>query len=289
MAGFATSTRVPSSAAVVRLWTVPDTVHDAIARDRAAAVDANPSAAYANLEVDWPRTLHVLQHLAWMSSMSPTALAIVTGASGNLGRAVLARLATSGLSIASVEHSTLHLGEELVCSIDLADADSVSRAFAEASRRSGPLLAVVHTVGIYRGGRTLIDSPDADFLELYQTNVLTTLHVLQGALQLMQPQRQGRIAVVASSDALLGPAAHAAYAASKAAQLRVVESAAAEAKQYGIGINAILPGTMDTPQNRAAMPMADRSAWLQLSDVANVLAYLVSPESAAIHGQALRL
>jgi NAD(P)-dependent dehydrogenase (short-subunit alcohol dehydrogenase family) len=221
--------------------------------------------------------------------MSPTALAIVTGASGNLGRAVLARLSTTGLRIARVEHTSLHLDDELVCPIDLADSDSVGRAFAEASARSGPLAAVVHTVGEYRGGQTLVDTPDADFLELYRTNVLTTVHVLQAALKLMQPQRQGRIAVVAGSDALLGPAAHSAYAASKAAQLRVVESAAAEAKLHGIAINAILPGTMDTPKNRAAMPAADRSAWLQLSDVANVLAFLVSPESAAIQGQALRL
>ena len=221
--------------------------------------------------------------------MSNTDLAIVTGATGNLGRAVVTRLTAAGLRVASVERSSMHLGDELVCAVDLADSASVARAFAEASKRTGSLVAVVHTVGIFRGGHGVIDTPDAEFIELFQTNVLTTLHVVQGAMKVMQPQGRGRIAVVVSSDALLGPAERAGYAASKAAQLRVVESAAAEAALHGIGINAILPGTMDTPQNRAAMPQADRSSWLQLSDVANVLAYLVSPESAALHGQALRL
>jgi NAD(P)-dependent dehydrogenase (short-subunit alcohol dehydrogenase family) len=221
--------------------------------------------------------------------MSNTDLAIVTGASGNLGRAVVTRLHAAGLRVARVGRSSLELDDELVCAIDLADGASVAHAFTQLSERAGPLVALVHTVGVFRGGHTVIDTPDAEFLELFQTNVLTTLHALQGALKVMQPHRRGRIAVVVSSDASLGPAERAAYAASKAAQLRVVESAAAEAAVHGISINAILPGTMDTPQNRAAMPQADRSTWLQLSDVANVLAYLVSPESTALCGQALRL
>jgi NAD(P)-dependent dehydrogenase (short-subunit alcohol dehydrogenase family) len=69
----------------------------------------------------------------------------------------------------------------------------------------------------------------------------------------------------------------------------VVESAAAEARSFGVRINAVLPGTMDTPQNRATMPDADRSSWLQLHDVADVLTYLVSNGSAAVHGQAITL
>jgi NAD(P)-dependent dehydrogenase (short-subunit alcohol dehydrogenase family) len=221
--------------------------------------------------------------------MSNARLAIVTGANGNLGRAVVARLGESGLRVARVERSALHLGDELECKLDLADEPSVARAFAQTVERAGPLVAVVHTVGAFRGGSSLIDTSDADFVDLFNTNVMTTLHVLQAALKVMLPQKLGRIAVVASRDATSGAAQRAAYAASKAAQLRVVESAAAEAEPYGVAINAVLPGTMDTPQNRAAMPLADRSGWLHLRDVANVLAYLVSPESAAIQGQALRL
>lgn len=221
--------------------------------------------------------------------MDQRALAIVTGANGNLGSAVVTRLAAAGFRVARAERTHLRLEGAFEAPLDLGRAGSANAAFEALAAQTGPLLAVVHTVGIYRGGVSVVDATRAEFTELFETNVVTTLHVLQAALRIMLPQKRGRIAVVASSDALLGPAKHAGYAASKAAQLRLVESAAAEAKAHGVGVNAVLPSTMDTPQNRAAMPDADRSAWLQLSDVANVLAYLVSTESSALQGQALRL
>jgi NAD(P)-dependent dehydrogenase (short-subunit alcohol dehydrogenase family) len=221
--------------------------------------------------------------------MMPTPLAIVTGANGNLGSAVVARLTAGGWRVARVERNVMHLGEEFDLRLDFAEPESVTRAFAEAARRTGQLTAVVHTVGAFRGGKTLVDTPDSHFLELFQTNVMTTVHVLRAALAVMLPQRSGAIAVVASSDALAGGAERAAYTATKAAQVRVIESAAAEVKAHGIRINALLPGTMDTPQNRAALPDADTSAWLQLRDVADVLTYLVSGTSQAVTGQAIRL
>jgi NAD(P)-dependent dehydrogenase (short-subunit alcohol dehydrogenase family) len=219
----------------------------------------------------------------------PTPLAIVTGANGNLGSAVVARLTASGWRVARVERNVMYLGEEFDYRLDFAEPESVARAFAEATRRTGQLAAVVHTVGAFRAGKTLVDAPDNDFLELFQTNVMTTVHVLRAALAVMLPQRAGAIAVVSSDDARRGAAERAAYTASKAAQLRVIESAAAEAWPHGIRINALLPGTLDTPQNRAAMPDADRSSWLQLRDVADVLTYRVSSTSQAVHGQAIRL
>jgi NAD(P)-dependent dehydrogenase (short-subunit alcohol dehydrogenase family) len=221
--------------------------------------------------------------------MQRTPLAIVTGASGNLGSAVVARLTASGYRVARVERNVMHLAEEYDCEIDLSDRGSVSRAFAEAARRAGKLDAVIHTVGVFRGGRNVVEAEGSEFLELFQTNVMTTVNVLQAALPLMHAQREGSIAVVSSHDALRAAAGEAAYAASKAAQLRIVESAAAEAKSFGVRVNSLLPGTMDTPQNRSAMPNADRSSWLQLRDVAEVLCYLVSPAAAAIQGQALTL
>lgn len=221
--------------------------------------------------------------------MHRTPLAIVTGASGNLGSAVVSRLTASGYRVARVHRNIMQLAEEYDCEIDLSDRGSVKRAFAEAARRAGKLDAVVHTVGAYRAGASVIETEAADYEAMFQTNVTTTLHVLQAALPIMHEQREGSIAVVSARSALAGGQGHAAYAASKAAQLRVVESAAAEARSFGVRVNAVLPGTLDTPQNRAAMPDADRSSWLQLRDVAEVLCYLVSPAAAAIHGQAITL
>jgi NAD(P)-dependent dehydrogenase (short-subunit alcohol dehydrogenase family) len=195
----------------------------------------------------------------------------------------------SGYRVARVERNVMRLADEYDCELDMSDPSSVSRAFAEAARRAGKLDALVHTVGVYRGGRSVLELESSDYLDLFNTNVMTTVNVLQAALPIMHGQRAGSIAVVCSRDALAGAAGLSAYAASKAAQLRVVESAAAESKRFGVRVNALLPGTMDTPQNRAAQPDADRSSWLQLGDVAEVLSYLVSPAAAAVSGQALTL
>jgi NAD(P)-dependent dehydrogenase (short-subunit alcohol dehydrogenase family) len=220
--------------------------------------------------------------------MPDQALAIVTGANGNLGHAVVSRLVADGFRVAQVERTRILLDGAEVAELDLSNSASTRKAF-ELATRGAKLQAVVHTVGTFRAGAPLVDAADEEFTELFQTNVMTTLHVVQAALAIMQPQKSGRIAVVASLDALQGVAKRAAYGASKAAQLRLVESAAADVKGTPITLNTVLPGTMDTPQNRAAMPKADPSKWLKLEEVANLLAYLVSDAASGIHGQSIRV
>jgi NAD(P)-dependent dehydrogenase (short-subunit alcohol dehydrogenase family) len=214
---------------------------------------------------------------------------IVTGASGNLGGAVITRLVATGARVVAVERARVRYGDDVLAPIDLGRAELVQSAFASVAERLGGLDGIVHTVGVYQGGRSLLDTTTEDFTSLFQTNVVATANILHAALAVMLPQRRGQIAVVASADALSGAASRSAYSASKGAQLRVVESAAEEVRGRGITLNAVLPGTMDTPQNRAAQPTADRSSWLSLDAVAQVLVYLVSPSAAAIHGEAIRL
>jgi len=221
--------------------------------------------------------------------MTDPALAIVTGANGNLGAAVVTRLTADGFKVAQVERSRIVLDGTPITDVDLSDGASTRRAFSLVASRGLRLAAVVHTVGTFRAGAPITEAADQDFADLFQINVMTTVHVLQAALALMQPQNAGRIAAVASLDALEGVAQRAAYGASKAAQLRAIESAAADVRGTPITINAVLPSTMDTPQNRAAMPKADRSKWVSLEEVANVLAFLVSDASSGVHGQALRV
>ena len=216
-------------------------------------------------------------------------LALVTGATGNLGGAVMQTLQASGTRVVAVERAQVRFEGEVLAQVELADAASIAAAIAHVAQRLGPIDAVVHTVGTYRGGRSLLDTSSDDFVELFATNVLTTANVVRAALVHMLPRQQGQIAVVASADALQAVAGQSAYGASKAAQLRMVESAAAEIRGRGVTLNAVLPGTMDTAQNRAAMSDADRSRWVSLEAVAEVLAFLVSPAAAAIHGQAVRV
>jgi NAD(P)-dependent dehydrogenase (short-subunit alcohol dehydrogenase family) len=216
-------------------------------------------------------------------------VAVVTGASGNLGGAVVARLAAAGARVIAVERSRIRYRDEIICEVELGDSESTQNAFSALTDRFGRIDSVVHTVGTYRGGSGLIDTSDDDFTSLFATNVLTTANLLRAALRVMLAQGSGQIAVVASADALHAVAGNSAYGASKAAQLRMIESAAEELHGRAITLNAVLPTTMDTPQNRAAMPNADRSSWVGLQAVAEVLAFLVSPAASAIHGQAIRV
>lgn len=220
--------------------------------------------------------------------MTTKPLAIVTGADGNLGGAVVKRLTADGFRVAQFERAHVVVDGKQIAALDLTDAASTRNAFALATA-GAPLQALVHTVGTFRAGAALVEASDAEFLELFQINVMTTLHAVQAALATMLPQNAGRIAVVASLDAVTASAKRAAYGASKAAQLRMMESAAADVKGTPITLNTVLPSTMDTPQNRAAMPKADPSKWLKLEEVANVLAYLVSDAASGIHGQAIRV
>jgi NAD(P)-dependent dehydrogenase (short-subunit alcohol dehydrogenase family) len=216
-------------------------------------------------------------------------IAVVTGATGNLGGAVVARLEAAGARVIAVERNRVRSRDEIVCEIDLGNAESTRRAFTALTDRFGRIDSVIHTVGTYRGGPSLIDTPDDDFTSLFATNVLATANLLRAALRSMLAQGSGQIAVVGSVDAVHAAAGHTAYGASKAAQLRMIESTAAELRGQRVTLNAVLPTTMDTPQNRAAMPTADRSAWVTLDAVAEVLVFLVSPAASAIHGQAIRV
>ena len=222
--------------------------------------------------------------------MTTSPLMLVTGATGNLGRAVIAELEARGNRVLRVERTAIREGREHVCDIALDRDEAVERAFSRVAERYGAIDGVVHTVGVYRGGTSLLDVELDDFAALFATNTMTTVHVLRAALAHMLPRRSGRIAVVVSAGALAGGAGTAAYSASKAAQLRVIESAAAElGEEAGVTLNAVLPGTLDTPENRAANPSADPARWVRVERVAKLLAELVSPRGAVLHGQILKL
>jgi NAD(P)-dependent dehydrogenase (short-subunit alcohol dehydrogenase family) len=103
----------------------------------------------------------------------------------------------------------------------------------------------------------------------------------------MLHQSRGTIINVASRDGLAGSAGYAAYSASKSAVLRLTESLANELKVSNINVNCIMPGTIDTPQNRAAVPNGDYTKWVQPEAIADVIAFLASESSRAINGAAL--
>jgi NAD(P)-dependent dehydrogenase (short-subunit alcohol dehydrogenase family) len=225
-------------------------------------------------------------------------VAIVTGSVGNLGLATVQGLQAAGAKTVLVDRSDERLRENypdlidspdhlLAGGIDLTNPDSLARMVQSACDRFGRIDALVNTVGGYRGGKPVHETDLADWDFLFAVNLRTTLLCCRAVIPPMLRQGGGKIVNVASRDGLLGSAGYSAYSASKSAVLRLTESMAAELKHSNINVNCIMPGTIDTPQNRKAIPGADFSKWVVPEAITDVILFLISDAARALNGAAL--
>ncbi len=223
---------------------------------------------------------------------------IITGASGNLGLATAHAFQHAGAKTVLVERSTDLLKQNfpdltnspdhlLAGDVDLTDAGSVTGMVDQALNWFGRLDVLVNTVGAYRGGTPMHEEDLETWDFLLTLNLRTTLLTCRAVVPVMQRQGQGKIINVASRSGIFGEAGAAAYSASKGAVLRLTESMAEELKQSNITVNAVLPGTIDTPQNRQAMPDADHSTWVAPEAIAEVIFFLGSDAARAVTGAAV--
>ena len=147
---------------------------------------------------------------------------------------------------------------------------------------------MVHTVGGFASG-ALHEMPDQDWKRLCEDNLYAAFYLLRAVLAPMRDRRHGRIVVIGSLAAVQPQANLSAYVATKAALHALVQSAALENRDFGISINAILPGTIDTAANRAAMPAADPSRWLSPQKLAQLCTRLLQDPDGALTGALLPL
>ncbi|WP_376089390.1 SDR family NAD(P)-dependent oxidoreductase [Roseomonas sp. CCTCC AB2023176] len=222
---------------------------------------------------------------------------LVTGATGHLGRAVLADLDARGCRIAAMDRTGAPLEAVLadlpgaarhlpLAGHDLTDAASCGEAVAAAERHFGRVDGLAHTVGGF-AMTSVTEAGPAEWEAMFRLNLLGTANIFRAAIGAMRARRAGSLVAVGALAAISAPAMQAPYAASKAGVLRLVESAAAELRGDGIRVNAVLPTTLDTPVNRAAMPGADHSAWVQPAAVARVIGFLLSSDASGITGALL--
>jgi NAD(P)-dependent dehydrogenase (short-subunit alcohol dehydrogenase family) len=222
---------------------------------------------------------------------------LITGAAGNLGRAVSSKLAASGFRLALVDRTIESLdtvvaglpkdGEYLALpSIDLSDSAAATEMAAHVVKRFGVISGLVNTVGGFRTGPVIEEAVDQWQL-MMTLNAYVTLTTSAAVLPFMRNAGFGRIVHVSAAAGLKAGANQAAYAASKAAVIRVVESIAEEHRKDGITANCILPSTIDTPQNRADMPDAPTDSWVRPSAIAELIEFLVSEQSRVVTGSAI--
>ncbi|MFB2551969.1 SDR family NAD(P)-dependent oxidoreductase [Ensifer soli] len=220
---------------------------------------------------------------------------IVTGASGNLGRAVVAELLSAGANVLATGHDGHGLAGlaapesgrlETLGSIDLGDPAHCARVVAHCLATFGRVDGLANTVGGFDMGPVAPEGL-ALFDRLMEMNARTAYAISAAVLPAMQEAGHGRIVHVAAAPGLKAGARQSAYAASKAAVIRLTEAIAAENRDRRITANCILPGTIDTPDNRRAMPDADRSAWVSAQAIARLIRFLLSAEASAVTGAAI--
>jgi NAD(P)-dependent dehydrogenase (short-subunit alcohol dehydrogenase family) len=227
-------------------------------------------------------------------------VAIVSGAAGALGAEVARGLARRGCAVALVDttghaerlqalaaslpQATFAAGDAARSDVWAKAIEGAERAFGEAPSRAA-LIA-----GTWRGGKPLHEQTTEDTWRLLQAaNVDSAYAGLRALLPGMVARGRGSVVVVGSRvvEQPWTGAGAAEYAATKAAVVALARAVAAEVLAHGVRVNAVLPSTLDTPANRAAMPKADPSHWVSLASAADVIAFLLSDEARDVSGTAV--
>jgi len=222
-------------------------------------------------------------------------LVLVAGGTGALGRAVtlsfldeLSRVIVTyrrqeefdALNKAAGANASSLEGHQ----VDVTDEAAVRRVIEGILAKSGRVDVLVNTVGAYAGGATLWETDSKTFDQMLALNLRSGYVLCRAIVPVMLKQRSGVIANVSSRAAVDHAAGMAAYAASKAAAVAMIDSLAAELKDKGVRVNSILPSIIDTDTNRKAMPGADFTKWPKPKDIARVILFLCSEEAGLIHG-----
>lgn len=222
---------------------------------------------------------------------------VVTGATGHLGRTVVGAFLGAGAHVAAPhrgdagaeELRRAYAADEarlLLERADPVDEEAISRFAVAVVERWGRLDALAALVGGFAPG-TVAESPLAAFRTLFDQNVATTVASIRAVLPHMRARGYGRIVCVGARPALRGARNMAAYSIAKTGVVRLVESLAEEVKDEGITVNAVLPSTLDTSENRRTFPKADPRKWVSPQEVAAAMVFLCSPQASGITGAAI--
>lgn len=227
---------------------------------------------------------------------------MITGGSGNVGRAVAHRFAREGANLVLVDRSAERLNalcEELTSQYavgtlaavaDALDTTAVDQAITAAVDKFGGIDILAHTIGGFAYGDPVYAMNMQTFEQQLNLNVRPIYTLVGRVVQhMLDRQKPGKVVIVLSRAAVKGSANSSAYTATKAAAQSIMESLALEVRDKGINVNGIMPSIIDTPPNRKDMPKADFSKWVTVDDIANTIYFLSSDAANALHGVSLEV
>lgn len=245
------------------------------------------------------RGFRVLPHrgpLAVRCIVSEPSTVVITGAFGALGAAVARRFAGRGMRLgllgreavpgwAEKEFGASHV---LLGGVDLSAPEQANAAMEALAAATGGFQVLVNVAGGFRF-ETLEQGDVSTWELMFAVNLKTAVAASKAALPYLIAAGGGRIVNIGAGAAARAGAGMGAYAASKAGVERLTEALAAELKDRNVTVNAVLPGTIDTPANRASSPKADVTRWVPPEAVADVVVFLASEAARAVNGAAVRV
>ena len=233
-----------------------------------------------------------------MAAQTGGKLALVAGGTGGLGRAVSLAFLEQGWTVAvtyrrreewnSLQSAAGASKDRLQgYGVDVTDETAVSGLIDSVAIKHGRIDALVNTVGGYAGGVRLWELDTKVFEQMLALNLRSGFMLSRAVVPVMLKQDSGSIVNVAAKAAFDHASGAAAYAASKAAAVAMMDSLAADLKGTGVRVNSILPSIIDTEANRKAMPKSDFAKWPKPEDIARVILFLCSDDAKVVHGAAL--
>ena len=227
-------------------------------------------------------------------------VAIVTGATGNLGRIVARDLAGAGAKLALLGTRLDRL--ETVASdlglapdnwfghaVDLKDPEATSAAVEAVVTRFGRAEILVHVIGGWSGGTTVTETPLDAFTSMLDQHLWTTLHVTRALVPHLTAGGWGRIVAISSPIASNPTPKMAAYAVGKAAQEALLTTLAREVAGTGTTVNLLLVRTIDAGHTRDAEPPPTNASWTTPEEISGAMAYLLSDEGKVVNGARIPL
>ena len=220
---------------------------------------------------------------------------VVTGAAGNLGSAVVKAFLAQGAKVFGLDYKTgrtsaLIPDEESagefhpLDEVDVRDKNAMIKAAEIVHQLAGQADILVNCLGGFSYGDQVYQLSAETWQRMMGINVHTFLNLTQAFMPDLLEKGAGRVIAVGAGAGLKGGAKMGAYSAAKGALLRLVESLAAEVSRTDIRVNCVIPGTIDTPQNRVEMPNADRSKWVPPEAIAKAILFLASSKADHING-----
>ena len=212
----------------------------------------------------------------------------ITGAKGGLGSLITRRFLETGATVVGASRSISQQdfpGPNFTAlAVDFTKAGAVSDAVQFVITQFGRLDVLVHVFGGFVGGQTVAETDDHAWERMRDLNLTSGFYVLRAALPYLRKSGRGRIVAIGSLTAVEPHSELGAYVTFKAAFAMLVRTVALENKDVGLTAHVVLPGTMDTPANREAMPNADFSKWIQPRDVVNLVLSLTAERASQVTG-----